>query len=129
MPKELLEFIKAINIARERKIAVESLTLKDLMALLQDSEKPAEETVEVVTNAKGYEPDQLFTSYKVRSLDGSIAALDLSRCDLVQYTAATNSVDIVWPCTSIRFDTGAETEGPSRVSKEELINLVNFISQ
>lgn len=126
MTPELLSFIKAVNIARERKVAIESLTLKDLMDFLQDSEDSSEE---IVTDATGYKPEQAFSSYKARSLDGSLTAIDLSTCDLVQYNASNNTIDVVWPHTSVQFTTNKDADGPARVSKEEFSNLLNFIAR
>lgn len=123
MPRELLEFIRAINAAKEKGIKPEDLTLKELKKFLEGEEET------IVAKNKTYEPDQIFTSYKVRSLDGSLTALDLSTADLVQYNATDDHIDVVWPHTSVRFSTNGDTDGPEQVSKEEFRDLLNFIAR
>lgn len=123
MPRELLDFIRAVNAAKEKGIKPENLSLKELFKFLEGEEEA------IVAQNEDYEPDQLFTSYKVRSLDGSLTALDLSTADLVQYNATDDHIDVVWPHTSVRFSTNEDAKGPERLSKEEFRDLLNFIAR
>jgi hypothetical protein len=122
MPKELLELIKAVNAYKEdcRREIEDNISVRDFMAMMDgltaDHEEPKKPT----------EYNQNAGSYKVRSLDGTVTAVDIYSTDLAQ--VRKDVIHLVWPHTHIEFTTTADG-GHYRISQEEFDKLAAFVLQ
>ena len=104
MPKELLEFIRALNeykkTAHQKEKNFEDMTLRDFVDMMTEEpspEQPAQTPSDFVQRAR---------AFKVPHLDGTISILDLSTSVLVE--VSENAVTIVYPNTEVEFTVGVE---------------------